>query len=666
MTIETAKYNPAFLSEERLKESFVVRQDTLQSILMAIRENVGPSNQHLLVIGPRGMGKTMLMRRIAAAIREDAELSGRWHPLVFTEESYNVCSAGEFWLEALFHLGNEPGNERWKKTHEELLTEKDEVRLRERALSQLIGFAEAKNKKILLMVENMGMLFEGQINNNEAWTIRHTLLNEPRIMLIGTALQKFDEIENSEKAMFELFKVYELKPLNKEECGQIWKAITGKPLEDNRTRPVQILTGGNPRLVTIISKFGANMSLDALLGELMQLVDDHTEYFKSHLDNLTPQERKVYTSLLEFWSPVSAREAATAARLEVNETSAVLARLVGKGAVAASPGRGRAKSYQSAERMFNIYWLMRRHGEPSKRVKAVVDFMVHFYGEGEIGGMMRSIAEETRALNIGERQLHYSAYREIFRTLTSDQLKEKCMELTPPDFFQSTDAPEEIKNIAEKKAAACYKQGVELLEKGHFEEATAKFQEAAEFNPQIPISFALGVALGELGKSEAAIECFDKAIKINPDHAGAWNNKGIAFEKLEKPEVAIEAFQNSIKLNPSYGIAWVGLNRVLIKQKGTAEVFENLKKYYGNSQQVKVTMDAAIALAVDSAAAGFVRETINIIAESPSAELLEPLLAGLRIYNGEEVNVPAEVREVAKDVEERIKQKIRDQEQVGK
>lgn len=1001
MTIETAKYNPAFLSEERLRESFVVRLDALQSILASIRENVGQSNQHVLVIGPRGMGKTMLMRRIAAAIREDAALSGQWHPVVFTEESYNVCSAGEFWLEALFHLGNEAGNERWKKAHEELLMEKDGVRLRERALSQLIGFAEAKDKRILLMVENMGMLFGGQINDNEAWAIRHTLLNEPRIMLIGTALQKFDEIENSDKAMFELFKVYELKPLNKEECGRIWVSITGKTLGDNRIRPVQILTGGNPRLVTIISKFGANISFSALLGDLMRLVDDHTEYFKSHLDNLTPPERKVYTSLLELWSPVSAREAAAAARMEVNETSAILARLVGKGAVVAAPGRGRAKAYQSAERMFNIYWLMRRHGEPSKRVKAIVDFMVHFYGEGEIVGVMRSIAEETCTLTADDSGLLYSAYQGILGALTSARVREKCIEQTPVDFFRSTDAPAGIKNIAGTKAAACYSRGEELFKSGSFEEAIVSFQEAMRLNPQVSVLIALGmtaeklekhsmaieyydkaieinpehsgawnnkgVVLGKLGMDEAAIECFNKVIEINPEHAGAWNNKGIALGnngkreaaiecfdaaikispkydasycnkgvtlaelgKLEaavdcydkaieinsenikalrnkgdtlvklgaleaavecyskaiaidpkdvdawqnkgvtladlgkheaaiechdrvieinpesadawnnkgvalgelgkvedaiecfdralkvspenaevwnnksillgrrgKHEAAIECYEKAIKINPENASAWVSkgvalgvlrkydaaiecfskaieinpghagawnnkgivlgnigrpeaavecfdkaiqinpknseawnnkgvafgelgniemelecyaeaiktnpenakvwnnkgvalgklgkpmeeieafkiairlnpnlktprriLNRVLIEQKRIAEALENLKEYYGDSERVKVTIDIAIPLAIDLAAAGFVRETINIINESPSSLLLEPLLAGLRIYNGEEINVPAEVREVAADILKKIEQEIENQ-----
>ena len=39
------KYNPAFLTEEELVDSFVVRQADLGLIVDAIRDNTGESNQ---------------------------------------------------------------------------------------------------------------------------------------------------------------------------------------------------------------------------------------------------------------------------------------------------------------------------------------------------------------------------------------------------------------------------------------------------------------------------------------------------------------------------------------------------------------------------------------------------------------------------------------------
>ena len=117
---------------------------------------------------------------------------------------------------------------------------------------------------------------------------------------------------------------------------------------------------------------------------LIGLVDEHTEYFKSHLDNLPPLERKVFVALADLWRPATAREIAESSRIDVNKASANLQRLISKGAVIVTDQKGRKKYYQIAERMYNIYHLMRRRGEPSDRVRAVVDFMVHFYADEDL------------------------------------------------------------------------------------------------------------------------------------------------------------------------------------------------------------------------------------------------------------------------------------------
>ena len=88
------KYNPAFLSKEELVRSFVVRHAELELIEQVLRENVTKSNQHVLVIGPRGIGKTMLVLRVVEDVRTEKDLSKRWYPLVFSEESYQVISLG--------------------------------------------------------------------------------------------------------------------------------------------------------------------------------------------------------------------------------------------------------------------------------------------------------------------------------------------------------------------------------------------------------------------------------------------------------------------------------------------------------------------------------------------------------------------------------------------
>lgn len=394
MGLPQLKYNPGFHSEQELIQSFVVREAELNLVLETLRENTGASNQHQLIVGPRGSGKTTLVRRVAAAVHEDRSLDTSWYPLIFGEESYQVLSPGQFWLEALFQLQEQAGDPCWCRAYEELQREPDEIRLRDRALAQLMDFADQQGKRILLIVENLNMLLAEQLNQEDAWDLRHTLQNEARLMLLATATSRFEEVQNTDQAWFELLAIQELKSLDQQECRTLWEAVSGEKTPEINIRPIQILTGGNPRLLRILADFAARKSFRELMDELTQLVDDHTEYFKSQLDNLAVAERKVFVTLLEIWDPVGAREVAQAARMEVSKTSSLLHRLVNRGAVTLVDSPGRKKLYQVAERLYNIYYLMRRRGHASNRILTFVDFMTHFYEKKEIAKSLVSEKQE--------------------------------------------------------------------------------------------------------------------------------------------------------------------------------------------------------------------------------------------------------------------------------
>ncbi|XYH94041.1 AAA family ATPase [Sorangium sp. So ce1128] len=428
MNAPLMKHNPAFLTPEQLRSSFVVRKRDLDIVLQYIRDSTGPSNQHVLVLGSRGMGKTTLVRMLADTVARDPELGARWYPLVFGEESYTVSTIGELWLEAIMHLADQTGDARWQALHDELRAERDDDRLCARALAQLVEFAEDQGKRILLIIENLHMLLDEQMSKKDAWSLRHTLQNEPRILLLATATSRFGAILDEEQALYEMFATYALEPLDLTECRALWEAVGGVEASERRVRPMQILTGGNPRLLGILASFAAKTSLRHLMENLTQLVDDNTDYFKSHLESLPATERKVYVMLADLWAPSTAREVAGAARMEVNQASALLHRLVGRGAVV-EEGQGRRLRYRLSERLYNIYHLLRRRGAGAARVRAVVDFMVHLYEGDGLVGLMRQIAEEAKGLGPAERKDHFDVMEGIVQRVRSLKLRRKFVEL---------------------------------------------------------------------------------------------------------------------------------------------------------------------------------------------------------------------------------------------
>lgn len=65
-----------------------------------------------------------------------------------------------------------------------------------------------------------------------------------------------------------------------------------------------------------------------------------------------------------------------------------------------------------------------------------------------------------------------------------------------------------------------------------------------------------GISFSSLSKFEQAIECFDKAINIDPRNSGAWSNKGDALRYMGKDNEAMGCYNNAIKINPSNARAW--------------------------------------------------------------------------------------------------------------
>lgn len=70
--------------------------------------------------------------------------------------------------------------------------------------------------------------------------------------------------------------------------------------------------------------------------------------------------------------------------------------------------------------------------------------------------------------------------------------------------------------------------------------------------------YANGVALGEQTRWEEAISEFDEAIRLDPQFAPAYLNRGGAYFRLGQFERAIQEFDEAVRLNPRFAEAYVG------------------------------------------------------------------------------------------------------------
>lgn len=528
------KNNPAFLSDEELIAAFCLRTSEYESLVETLHQCDANSNPHLIVIGPRGSGKTTLLLRVAAEARRDPALSSRFFPIVFAEESYRVSTAGEFWLECLSHLAEQAPRRddapNLQRACEDLRSIRDDEMLAQRCLGALMDFSDREGKRLLLIVENLNMMFADMMDPNAGWRLRKTLQTEPHIVLFASATSRFEEIDHPDHALYDLFQSRTLKPLDEKACADLWRTITGEEPARQKIRSLQILTGGNPRLLAIVARFGATLSVKELMSDLLNLVDDHTEYFKSHLESLPAQERRVYLALAELWKPATTREIADRSRLDTNKCSAWLKRLVDRGGVSVIGGTARRKLYYLTERMYNIYYLLRRGGS-NRLVEALVRFMTGFYSPKELQRIFDEVDNESEELG---NRIRTQFHKDL------DQLN--------------------------KDVSAVLAEGTTLIMEGRVEEALDRYDSAWELvedlgpmNPvkQTNVHFSRGLMLTTLGHTREALDAFCAAVEgftepLSQEHslslACAHINRGFLLEQsgLVDEELAAYAAVDSL------------------------------------------------------------------------------------------------------------------------
>lgn len=441
MSIGAKKFNPSFLTDQELISIFCVRTREFESLVNVLRESTGKSNQHQLVIGPRGSGKTSLLLRIAAEIRRNDELSSSFFPLVFAEESDFVASAGSFWLECLFRLQEQAPDSadaaRLQRTLDELRVLPDDTAMADRCLGALLDWADREDKRLVLMVENLNALFTDMEDSKAGWRLRKVLQTEPRIILFASATSRFDEIDDPDRAMYDIFGIRTLRPLTTSECAILWETVSGHFPSPERVRSLEILTGGSPRLLVIVARFGSGLSFRNLMDDLLDLIDDHTEYFRSHLESLPAQERRVYVALAVLWKPATAKEVSGYARIEVSKCSAHLKRLISRGVVRTAGGSARRKHYYLTERLYNIYYLLRRGRKSEPLVEALVRFMEAFYSPAELINIgARLVREEPSLMNDAESLPRVALTRLMESPALADQ-REAFLAMMPEDLVKA-------------------------------------------------------------------------------------------------------------------------------------------------------------------------------------------------------------------------------------
>jgi tetratricopeptide (TPR) repeat protein len=594
-------YNPEQMDESEIKQTFVARQWLLDDVLSLLkRQPKGAGVQHGVIIGPRGMGKTTMLLMLRFAVKEGT-LSRRWFPVRFPEESYGVTGLADFWLATISNLAYESSDPDLVAKADELTKEfKDEATLCDAAVATLKDWSKRRKRRILLLVDNLDMVFDQIHSSADNARLREVLMNDGTFMLVGTATSFFKEARNYDQALYNFFQTWNLDSLNAEQLHELLRqraAVDNETdfeerIKQNRAR-IEVLhyfTGGNPRLILMLYRIIATSEFIEVRRGLEKLLDEVTPYYKAKIETLPPQQRKI----LDHVARISGRTGegltptriAQESRLPVNQVSTQLKRLSDLGYVRAANVRSKNSYYSLAEPLYAIWHQMRFGRESRQRMEWLIEFLKNWYTNREMLEEADRLAEKFRelltqgmldsAMKVVDYRWYLSAAIDpAYRGATLERIISDCLdagdasqvrtliegidlEILKPETIQRLHhekllTPEHQQRAVERDQvlASHVHRATALVRSKNWNEMLSELEylkERCNSAPQLWV--CRGIALYELHRYQEALECFDQYLRVEQEHDIAIR-RVLVLLALHQSQRALDACDVLLRRDPS-------------------------------------------------------------------------------------------------------------------
>ncbi|MEM6634071.1 MAG: hypothetical protein AAF694_30625 [Bacteroidota bacterium] len=388
-------YNPHQLSKDALNEGFIVRGVKFRKLYREISESmmIYPE-QHYLIVGQRGMGKTTLLLRLSYEIESDPKLNSWLVPIVFTEEVYGVQHLYSLWELGAQYL--EEKRPEYGGIYDQMVQhyQGDIEAYENKSFQVLIEALRRNGHKLILFIDNFGDIF-GKFSEKEGHRLREILLTNADIRLVGASSSVLESFFRYDQPFYEFFKIERLEGLSQAETLELLHTLADNYKEERvaeildkhpgRIEAVRRLTGGVIRTIILLFEIFADEQEGNAFSDLEQILDRVTPLYKHRMDELPSSQQQILDAMARNWDAMDAAQILNKTRLSEDMVNADL-RLLHKNDLIERFDTGKGNIlYQVKERFFNIWYLMRYGRKHDKnRVVWLVRFLEEWCNEQEL------------------------------------------------------------------------------------------------------------------------------------------------------------------------------------------------------------------------------------------------------------------------------------------
>ena len=582
-----SRFTPSLMKHEDLEEMLVQRHDLANELVESIRQSIlKPQQQHHLLIGMRGIGKTHLVSLIYHRVGKMEDLREKVLIAWLREEEWGVTSFLDLLLRILRSLQSEYRDEYNAKLFErvESLYGESPDNAQQIAAELLKDFAG--DRTLFLLVENLDDLFEG-LGDRGQQQFRDYLENTHFFTIFATSQHSFKGIDQKKAPFYNFFNRHDLETLTLAEVVCLLKNIA--KLEDNkelelfietakgrsRIEAIHHLAGGNHRVYMIFAEFLTRDSLDQLVKSFLQTLDELTPYYQARMAWLSRQQRQIVEFLCDRRGAVMVKEISRRCFITHQTASSQLKQLSGMGYVMSEPS-GRESYYELKEVLMRFCMDVKKNrGEP---ISLIVNFLRLWYTQEELKDRLRGFTAIEKELVNNSSEKSYLKYQINLEILPPNAVIER-------EYLLRALQARETDDYENLRVAACVQEIENCKEKKDYVSTLNLANKLVVIRGQAQDWLEKANCLHNLERYDEALESFDRAIELDSNDGEAWVMKGIVFYKLERYNEALASFDQASELDANHQSVWALRGYVLHHLKHYEEAlvsFERAIELYSN------------------------------------------------------------------------------------
>ncbi|OQY00930.1 MAG: hypothetical protein B6I26_06600 [Desulfobacteraceae bacterium 4572_130] len=680
-------YNTQTISKQEINNNFVLRKELYNLIWDDLNSfKINFKDQHFLIQGVRGSGKTFFLMKLFYDIQDSNKLKNSI-PILLKEEEYFISCLGNLWILICEELKYRDSifDDLFIKMN---ILFKNQVKNEEKKLFKILEKTLKKyNKKIILLIDNIGDIFN-IIGEKHTKIFKQILSSSNIIRIIATNNVVPGTNSDYEKLFLTFFKKIHLKELDLKEikklilyCANISKNEQINIIVEKHQGKIEALTrltGRSLRTIILLFEIFSKTKNITTYNYLEKIIDGTTPLYKPIMDNTIPSQKPIIDIIARNWDGITAKKISKKTRQKTSLVSAHLAKLEKNNIVLKQKTSTKNNIYFLKERFFNIWYLLRL-GRNKEREKVM--WLTRFL---ELWCSQKKILDKTEIFKTSLKSKNFTLKNAVFFDLPIlfiDNLMEKeDLHFAIKNYLEKIESKKNLKELSNVEIREVFEKisrdvknksddkltGFELFLKANIFHVNKDYEDSERYYKKAIKKGHIG-ALNSLGflYKNSYFNKYDKAEKyykqgINKGNISALYNLAIFyFQQNIKKNQAMELILKAIKNNNTnfdYLFAYVFM---LIWHNKVKQALLIIKKILKNKEFFKKYEQECIEILIFLISKNQLNIALELINSFNLEKKLKPVYYALMIlmkdqYKDEYLKMGPELKTTVNEILENI------------